>query len=80
MSVRSFHWTYPTIQVERNARETPVADLLLKLVIICGISATPQQTKLAVPKPNEISSLRLHRQSLNNSSIHPMQGFLSTAQ
>jgi hypothetical protein len=45
--------TYPTTQVRRKRRETPSVERSLKLVMIWGTSATPQQKTLRRPKANE---------------------------
>ena len=59
--------------------EMPWPDLVLKLVMIWGISATPQQRRLMSPKPNEISSLVLQRQSLKYLSTQPMMHAFSSS-
>lgn len=72
--------TDPMTQVRMSPRETPWQDLVWKLVMICGISAIPQQMRLIRPRPNDTSPPRLHTQSLKYFSIQPTQAFLSSAQ
>jgi len=61
-------------------RDTPWLFLVRKTVIIWGISATPQNSRLVRPKPNEISSFILQRQSLKYFSTHLTHTFLSLTQ
>lgn len=82
---KKFHWgintnTYPAIQVRRKSSDTPWLDLVRKLVMIWGISATPQQTRLTIPNPNDNSSLRLHKQSLKYLLTHPTHGLFCWTQ
>jgi len=72
--------TNPATQVRRNAREIPWLDLLRKMVIIWGISATPHDTKLMSPKLNDMLSLKLQRQSLKYVSTHFTHSFFSFTQ
>lgn len=72
--------TDPATQARRKDRETPWLDFVRKLVMIWGISATPQQIRLTIPSANETSSFRLQRQSSKYLSTHLTHVFFSFKQ